>query len=144
LIQVLLPEITNTDVSVVENSSTDIPLLTIAHGSTDKSIQYGISGRDIDFFNLKGFVIIDDFKRSAGSGESQGSSSSIYIGSTESANQKVGTLVIAKNDITIDTALGVLTKPFLSKQLLALKSSCQKLPTLMSLLLKIVVLTYRY
>jgi hypothetical protein len=30
--QVLLPEITNTDVSVVENSSTDIPLLTIAHG----------------------------------------------------------------------------------------------------------------
>jgi hypothetical protein len=38
------PEITNTDVSVVENSSTDTPLLTIAHGSTDKSIQYGISG----------------------------------------------------------------------------------------------------
>jgi hypothetical protein len=62
--QVLLPEITNTDVSVVENSSTDTPLLTIAHGPTDKSI--------------------DDFKRSAGSGESQGSSS-IYIGSTESS-----------------------------------------------------------
>jgi hypothetical protein len=37
--QVLPPEITNTDVSVVENSSTDTPLLTIAHGSTDKSIQ---------------------------------------------------------------------------------------------------------
>jgi hypothetical protein len=50
------PEITNTDVSVVENSSTDIPLLTIAHGSTDKSIQYGISGRDKKFFNLKGNV----------------------------------------------------------------------------------------
>ncbi|VVH65111.1 hypothetical protein BSPLISOX_2574, partial [uncultured Gammaproteobacteria bacterium] len=60
--QVLLPEITNTDVSVVENSSTDIPLLTIAHGSTDKSIQYGISGRDKDFFNLKGNVV--SFKNS--------------------------------------------------------------------------------
>ncbi|VVH66364.1 hypothetical protein BSPLISOX_2334, partial [uncultured Gammaproteobacteria bacterium] len=60
--QVLPPEITNTDVSVVENSSTDIPLLTIAHGSTDKSIQYGISGRDKKFFNLKGNVV--SFKNS--------------------------------------------------------------------------------
>ena len=60
--QVLPPEITNTDVSVVENSSTDIPLLTIAHGSTDKSIQYDISGRDKDFFNLKGNVV--SFKNS--------------------------------------------------------------------------------
>jgi hypothetical protein len=33
--------------------------------------------------------------------KSQGSSS-IYIGSTESANQKVGTLVIGKNDLAID------------------------------------------
>jgi hypothetical protein len=48
------------------------------------------------------FVIIDDFKISAGGGESHGSSSSIYIGSTESANQKVGTLVIGKNDLIID------------------------------------------
>jgi hypothetical protein len=85
-----------------------------------------------------------------------GSGSSIYISSTESAKQKVGTLVIGKNDLAIDkdgivdldigvlilkssiitnsepsvpsqllvlcilssplvTALGVLTKPFLSK-----------------------------
>jgi hypothetical protein len=42
------------------------------------------------------------FKISAGGGESQGSSSSIYIGSTESAKQKVGTLVIGKNDLAID------------------------------------------
>jgi hypothetical protein len=55
--QVFLPEITNTDVSVVENSSTDIPLLTIAHGPTDKPIQYSISGRDKDFFNLKDRVV---------------------------------------------------------------------------------------
>jgi hypothetical protein len=41
--QGLLPEITNTDVSFDENRSTDIPLLTIAHGKTDKSIQYSIS-----------------------------------------------------------------------------------------------------
>ncbi|VVM19828.1 hypothetical protein BSPWISOXPB_9269 [uncultured Gammaproteobacteria bacterium] len=60
--QVFLPEITNTDVSVVENSSTDIPLLTIAHGKTDKSIQYSISGRDKDFFNLKDRVV--SFKNS--------------------------------------------------------------------------------
>ncbi|SHN93831.1 hypothetical protein BCLUESOX_1072, partial [bacterium endosymbiont of Bathymodiolus sp. 5 South] len=59
---VLLPEITNTDVSVVENSSTDIPLLTIAHGPTDKPIQYSISGRDKDFFNLKDRVV--SFKNS--------------------------------------------------------------------------------
>jgi hypothetical protein len=42
---------------VVENSSTDIPLLTIAHGPTDKPIQYSISGRDKDFFNLKDRVV---------------------------------------------------------------------------------------
>jgi hypothetical protein len=81
--------------SVVENSSTHTPLLTIAHGSTDKSIQYGISGRDKDFFN-------HDFKISAGGGKSELIISSIYIGSTESAKQKVGALVIAKSDQTID------------------------------------------
>jgi hypothetical protein len=57
-----------------------------------------------------------------------GSSSSIYISSTESAKQKVGTLVIGKNDLIIDkdgivdldigrcsTALRVLIKPLLSQ-----------------------------
>jgi hypothetical protein len=58
----LLPAMISKPVSVVENSSTDTPLLTIAHGSTDKSIQYGISGRDKDFFNLKGNVV--SFKNS--------------------------------------------------------------------------------
>jgi hypothetical protein len=52
----------NPFVSVVENSSTDIPLLTIAHGPTDKPIQYSISGRDKDFFNLKDRVV--SFKNS--------------------------------------------------------------------------------
>jgi hypothetical protein len=33
---------------------------------------------------------------------SHGSSSSIYISSTESAKQKVGTLVIGKNDLAIN------------------------------------------
>jgi hypothetical protein len=75
--QVLLPEITNTDVSVVENSSTDIPLLTIAHGKTDKSIQYkgfiktpsavaSGDGNTLTSSSCEGmlgseFVIIDDF-----------------------------------------------------------------------------------
>jgi hypothetical protein len=39
---------------------------------------------------------------STGGGKSHGSSSSIYISSTESAKQKVGTLVIGKNDLIID------------------------------------------
>jgi hypothetical protein len=36
--------------------------LTIAHGPTDKSIRYSISGRDKDFFNLKDRVV--SFKNS--------------------------------------------------------------------------------
>ncbi|VVM19054.1 hypothetical protein BSPWISOXPB_2507 [uncultured Gammaproteobacteria bacterium] len=36
--------------------------MTIAHGKTDKSIQYSISGRDKDFFNLKDRVV--SFKNS--------------------------------------------------------------------------------
>jgi hypothetical protein len=39
---------------------------------------------------------------STGGGKSHGSGSSIYISSTESAKQKVGTLVIGKNDLAID------------------------------------------
>jgi hypothetical protein len=46
---------------------------------------------------------------STGGGKSHGSSSSIYIGSTESAKQKVGTLVIGKNDLAIDLPLKPLT-----------------------------------
>jgi hypothetical protein len=71
----------------------------------------GINGGANELTTGSEFVIIDDFKRSAGGGKSQGSSS-IYIGSTESAKQKVGTLVTGKNDLAID---GVLTKPLLSK-----------------------------
>ncbi|VVM25553.1 hypothetical protein BSPWISOXPB_9237 [uncultured Gammaproteobacteria bacterium] len=48
------------------------------------------------------FVIIDDFKISAGGGKSELIISSIYIGSSESANQKVCTLVIGKRNITIN------------------------------------------
>jgi hypothetical protein len=54
------------------------------------------------------FVIIDDFKISAGGGESQGSSSSIYIGSTESAKQKVGTLS-KEFTITVEPSLAITT-----------------------------------
>jgi hypothetical protein len=72
--QVLPPEITNTDVSVVENSSSGDGNMHITN-SCD-----GTLGSE--------FVIIDDFKTSAGGGKSHGSSSSIYISSTESAKQK--------------------------------------------------------
>jgi hypothetical protein len=99
--------------------------------------------RAINYFDIKGFIntlsavssgngdihitnscegklgselIIDDFKISTGGGESQ-VSSNICIGSTESANQKVGTLVIGKNDppLPLETALRVLMKPLISK-----------------------------
>jgi hypothetical protein len=66
---------------------------------------------------------IDDFKISAGGDKSELIISSIYIGSTESANQKVCTLVIGKRNITInkdgivDLDIG---RSFILKQLLSL------------------------
>jgi hypothetical protein len=65
-------------------------LSAVSSGNGDIHITNSCEGK------LGSELIIDDFKISTGGGESQ-VSSNICIGSTESANQKVGTLVIGKS-----------------------------------------------
>jgi hypothetical protein len=65
--------------------------------------------RGVNFSITGGFelITVDDFKiRAVVNGKSKGISSSIsiWIGSTESTNKKVVTLVIGKSDLTIDNA----------------------------------------
>ncbi|SSC09054.1 hypothetical protein BTURTLESOX_421 [bacterium endosymbiont of Bathymodiolus sp. 5 South] len=74
-----------------------MPIIAITNSDDDRYIS-NISDGILSF----DFITVDDFKIIAVGGKSKGITISIWIGSTESTNQKAGILVIGKNDLTID------------------------------------------